>query len=95
MDPAWRVPSLIILSLSQRPEEREFYLRLAIREQWSKRELERQFKTALLERTVLSRASASTRQAAFGDGRETRRRCGCGSAKVGKPISLNISLNSI
>jgi hypothetical protein len=40
-----------------RPEqtagEREFYLRLAIRERWSKRELERQFKTALFERAVL------------------------------------------
>ncbi|MEP6587872.1 MAG: PDDEXK nuclease domain-containing protein [Polaromonas sp.] len=45
--------NLIILNQSQRPEEREFYLRQAIREQWSKRELERQFKTALFERTVL------------------------------------------
>ncbi|MCU1248901.1 MAG: hypothetical protein JWQ49_1930 [Edaphobacter sp.] len=45
---------LIILGQSKRPEEREFYLRLAIRERWSKRELERQFKTALFERTVLS-----------------------------------------
>jgi predicted nuclease of restriction endonuclease-like (RecB) superfamily len=46
--------NLIILNQSQRPEEREFYLRQAIREQWSKRELERQFKTALFERTVLN-----------------------------------------
>ncbi len=45
---------LTILSQSKRPEEREFYLRLAIREQWSSRELERQFKTALFERTVLN-----------------------------------------
>ena len=45
--------NLIILNQSQRPEEREFYLRQAIREQWSKRELERQFKTALFQRTVL------------------------------------------
>lgn len=45
--------NLIILNQSQRPEEREFYLRQAIREKWSKRELERQFKTALFERTVL------------------------------------------
>lgn len=44
---------LIILSQSKRPEEREFYLRQAIREKWSSRELERQFKTALFERTVL------------------------------------------
>jgi predicted nuclease of restriction endonuclease-like (RecB) superfamily len=46
--------NLIILSQSKRPEEREFYLRLAVREQWSSRELERQFKTALFERTVLN-----------------------------------------
>jgi predicted nuclease of restriction endonuclease-like (RecB) superfamily len=46
--------NLIVLSQSKRPEEREFYLRLAVREQWSKRELERQFKTALFERTVLN-----------------------------------------
>ncbi len=45
--------NLIIMGQSKRPEEREFYLRQAIREQWSKRELERQFKTALFERTVL------------------------------------------
>jgi predicted nuclease of restriction endonuclease-like (RecB) superfamily len=46
--------NLIILSQSKRSEEREFYLRQAIKEQWSKRELERQFKTALFERTVLN-----------------------------------------
>lgn len=51
--------NLIILNQSKRPEEREFYLRLAIREQWSKRELERQFKTALFERAVLSPARVS------------------------------------
>ena len=45
--------NLIILSQSKRQEEREFYLRLAIQEKWSTRELERQFKTALFERTVL------------------------------------------
>ena len=45
--------NLIILSQSKRPEEREFYIRMAIREQWSKRELEHQFKTALFERSVL------------------------------------------
>jgi predicted nuclease of restriction endonuclease-like (RecB) superfamily len=51
--------NLIILNQSKRPEEREFYLRLAIREQWSSRELERQFKAALFERTVLSPAKVS------------------------------------
>ncbi len=45
--------NLIILNQSKRAEEREFYLRQAIREQWTKRELVRQFKTALFERTVL------------------------------------------
>ena len=33
--------NLIILSQSKTPEEREFYLKTAIREKWSKRELER------------------------------------------------------
>jgi predicted nuclease of restriction endonuclease-like (RecB) superfamily len=51
--------NLIILSQSKRPEEREFYLRLAIREQWSKRELERQFKAALFERAVLTPVKVS------------------------------------
>lgn len=46
--------NLIILNQSKRPEEREFYLRLAIREKWSSRELERQLKTALFERAVLN-----------------------------------------
>jgi len=50
--------NLIILGQSKRPEEREFYLRLAIREQWSKRELERQFKAALFERIVLTPVKA-------------------------------------
>lgn len=51
--------NLIILNQSKRPEEREFYLRLAIREQWSSRDLERQLKTALFERTVLNPAKVS------------------------------------
>ena len=46
--------NLTILNQSKRPEEREFYLRQAVQEKWSSRELERQFKTALFERTVLS-----------------------------------------
>jgi len=44
---------LIILGQCKRPEEREFYLRLAIRERWSSRELERQLRGALFERSVL------------------------------------------
>jgi predicted nuclease of restriction endonuclease-like (RecB) superfamily len=50
---------LIILGQSKRSEEREFYLRLAIREKWSKRELERQFKSALFERAILTPAKVS------------------------------------
>lgn len=45
--------NLIILAQSKRPEEREFYLRMAIQERWSKRELERQFRGQLFARTVL------------------------------------------
>lgn len=51
--------NLIILSQSKRPEEREFYLRMAIQEHWSKRELERQFKAALFERSVLNPAKVT------------------------------------
>jgi predicted nuclease of restriction endonuclease-like (RecB) superfamily len=51
--------NLIILNQSKRPEEREFYLRQAIKEQWSKRELERQLKSALFERTVLNPPNVS------------------------------------
>ena len=50
---------LIILGQSKHPEERAFYLRLAVQEKWSKRQLERQFKAALFERTVLSSAKVS------------------------------------
>ncbi len=51
--------NLTILSQSKRPEEREFYLRMAVQEKWSSRELERQFKTALFGRTVLQPAKVS------------------------------------
>ncbi len=51
--------NLIIFSQSKRPEEREFYLRMAVQEKWSKRELERQFKAALFERSVTQPAKAS------------------------------------
>lgn len=52
--------NLIILGQSKRAEEREFYLRTAIQEQWSSRELERQFKAALFERTIIEPAKVST-----------------------------------
>jgi predicted nuclease of restriction endonuclease-like (RecB) superfamily len=51
--------NLIILGQSKRPEEREFYLRMAVQEKWGKRELERQFKNAIFERTVLQPAKVS------------------------------------
>jgi len=50
---------LIILGQSKRPEERAFYLKMATQEQWSSRELERQFKAALFERAVLNPAKVS------------------------------------
>ena len=55
---------LVILGQSKRPEEREFYLRLAIRERYSKRELERRFDAALFERVVLNppKVSPAVRQ---------------------------------
>lgn len=43
--------NLSIMSRCKRDEEREFYLRLAIRERWSFRELQRQLAGALFERT--------------------------------------------
>ena len=52
--------NLAILSRCKRDEERGFYLRLAIRERWSFRELQRQLNGALFERTVLSPAKLST-----------------------------------
>ena len=46
--------NIAILGQTKRPEERDFYLRLAVAEGWSRRELERQMRTGLFERTVLS-----------------------------------------
>lgn len=51
--------NLLILTQSKRPEEREFYLRMAVQEKWSTRELERQFKSALFERSVTQPAKVS------------------------------------
>ena len=44
--------NLMILSRSKRDDEREFYLRMATREQWSSRELERQLNDDLCRRLV-------------------------------------------
>lgn len=46
--------NLIILTQSKRPEEREFYLRMAVQEKWKSRELERQYRLGAFERAVLS-----------------------------------------
>ena len=46
--------NLIILGQAKGPEEREFYLRLAVRERWSKRELERQFRLSAYARATLT-----------------------------------------
>lgn len=46
--------NLAIMSRSKRDEEREFYLRMANREGWTFRELQRQLDGALFERIVLS-----------------------------------------
>jgi predicted nuclease of restriction endonuclease-like (RecB) superfamily len=47
-------PNLLILGAVNTDEAREFYLRTAIREHYSKRELERQVDAMLFERTMLS-----------------------------------------
>jgi predicted nuclease of restriction endonuclease-like (RecB) superfamily len=56
--------NLLILSKCKRPEEREFYLRLAVQEKWSSRELDRQLAGALFERAILAppKVSALLRQ---------------------------------
>ncbi len=46
--------NLIILAQSKRPEEREFYLRMAVQERWGKRELERQFRLGAFEKAALA-----------------------------------------
>ena len=51
--------NLAIMSRCKRDEEREFYLRLATREHWPLRELQRQLAGALFERAVLSPAKLS------------------------------------
>jgi predicted nuclease of restriction endonuclease-like (RecB) superfamily len=43
----------MIMGQNKRPEERECYLRLAVKAKWSSRELAHQIKTAAIERTLL------------------------------------------
>ncbi|MFJ4456794.1 YhcG family protein [Pseudomonas sp. NPDC089392] len=51
--------NLIILGQCKQHDEREFYVRKAVQEHWSRRELERQLKSALYERCVASPAKVS------------------------------------
>jgi DUF1016 N-terminal domain len=51
--------NLLILSRCKSPEEREFYLRLAHREGWDKRETDRQLRGALFERAIMGRPKVS------------------------------------
>jgi len=51
--------NLLIMGKCKRSEEREFYPRLAAREHWAKRQLERQIDSALFERIALSPAKLS------------------------------------
>ena len=51
--------NLIILTQSKRPEEREFYLRMAVKEKWKSRELERQYRLGTFERAMLSPTKVS------------------------------------
>jgi predicted nuclease of restriction endonuclease-like (RecB) superfamily len=46
--------NLLIMSRCKRPEQRGFYLEMAQRNRWSRRELERQLAGSLFERVVLS-----------------------------------------
>lgn len=52
--------NLIILSKTTTIEEKEFYLKLSVNEKYSTRELERQIKTAVYERFLLSNQKLST-----------------------------------
>ena len=50
-----RTHHLIIFSRTKLEEEREFYIRLCIRERYSKRELDRQISSGLFERVMLGK----------------------------------------
>ena len=50
---------LTIFSRCKTEEEREFYLRMAIKEKYTKRELDRQISTSLFERIVIGNAKLS------------------------------------
>jgi predicted nuclease of restriction endonuclease-like (RecB) superfamily len=52
--------NLHILTKCKRPEERDFYLRMAVQQRWSVREVARQIDGALFERAVLNPPKVST-----------------------------------
>ncbi|MDZ4287600.1 MAG: PDDEXK nuclease domain-containing protein, partial [Prosthecobacter sp.] len=52
--------NLHILSRAKRPEEREFYLRMASRNRWQVREVARQMDAGLFERAILNPPKLST-----------------------------------
>ncbi len=52
--------NLIIMSRCKSNEEREFYIRMCIKEKYSKRELDRQISAGLFERTMLGNAKLSS-----------------------------------
>ena len=51
--------NILILSACKSDEEREFYLKMSIKERYSKRELQRQIKSGAYERTMLANANLS------------------------------------
>ncbi len=52
--------NMAILGRCKREDEREFYLRMAVRERWTSRDLQRQLDGALFERAALSPVKLST-----------------------------------
>ena len=52
--------NLLILSATKSEEEREFYIKLSIKERYSKRELERQIKSGIYVRTLLANKKISS-----------------------------------
>ena len=56
---------LLIMSGSKSDEEREFYMRLAIKERYSSRQLERQMDSGYYERYMLSKRKAAAGAAAI------------------------------
>lgn len=61
---------LILLSQCKTPEERQFYLFLAVKERYSKRELERQITAGVYERVMLSPNVAAVQTQLQEQGRE-------------------------